>query len=455
MGSSDISEHLSLPRLFRACISPILMMIAISVYSVVDGFFVSNFAGNIAFAAVNIVWPFVMLCGTIGFMMGTGGTALVAKRMGEKKTEDANCLFFNCVVVTASIGILTTLATVFFMPGIARMLGANEEMLPYCVDYGRIMICGITFFNLQNMFQPFFPASGKPHLGFFITIGAGVANIVLDGIFVGACGLGCAGAAWATIIGQAIGGVLPLVYYACKNKSALRLVPSKMDWKSLGKMGSNGFSEFVSQVSVSAVSMVMNVLLMKYYQENGVSAYGIIAYVWLVFASGFIGLCMGIAPRISYAYGEKNTTELCSLLKNALILLGICGIVQFILAEALAVPISYAYASYDESLRQLTVHASIIYSIIYLFLGFNMFASSFFTALNNGWLSAAISFVRLVLFECLSSYLCSLFLGGEGIWWGVVIGEALSIVLVFVLIFAFGRKYGYRKSPGEIGRTSD
>ncbi len=456
----DISERLNLPRLFLACVPMILMMISISVYSVVDGFFVSNFAGKTQFASVNLIYPFITVIGSLGFMMGTGGTALAAKRMGEGKIEEAKKLFFNCFVVTVALGVSFSLGSVFFLPQIAKGLGADEAMLPYCVDYGRILILGITFFNLQNMFQPFFAASGKPGLGFAITIGAGVANIIFDAIFVAGCRWGCVGAAWGTVIGQIVGGLLPVIYYFAKNKSALRMTPGKMQWGAIARMVTNGFSEFVSQIAVSALSMIMNVLLMKHYQENGVSAYGIICYVWLIFAATFIGLCMGISPRISYTYGEKNKAELQRLTQRALLLFLIAGLFGFIFAEALTVPLSYAYAGYDEGLRQLTCHASFIYSIIYLVLGINMFGSAFFTALNNGLVSAILSFTRFMLFEAVSVYLCSLFWQGDGIWWGVVIGETLGFVMNFLVILFYGKRYGYnllrwekeeKKTPDSLG----
>ena len=444
IGNQDISERLSLPRLFHACIPMILMMVSISVYSVVDGFFVSNFAGSTQFAAVNLIFPFVMVVGSLGFMMGTGGTALVAKRMGEGRMEEARRLFFTCFVATVTLGLAFSLSTVFFLPNIAKALGADDAMLPYCVNYGRILVLGVVFFNLQNMFQPFFAASGKPALGFLVTIGAGVANILLDALFVGGLGLGCVGAAYGTVIGQAVGGLIPVIYFFAKNNSSLRMTPSKIEWKALGRMVTNGFSEFVSQIVVSAVSMIMNVLLMKYYGENGVSAYGIICYVWMIFGAMFIGLNMGISPRISYAYGEGNKEHLRHLTRNAVILVLAAGLFECVLAEALTIPLSYIYASYDEELRQLTCHASFIYSILYLVLGLNMFGSAFFTALNNGLVSAILSFARFMIFEAVSIYVCSLLFQGEGIWWGVVIGEFLGFIMNAVTIYAFGRKYGYR-----------
>ncbi len=445
----QINEHLNVRQLFMASIPMILMMISVSIYSVVDGFFVSNFGGKTQFAAVNLIFPFIMVLGSIGFMMGTGGTALVAKKMGEGDYEEANHLFFNCFIVTVVLGIVSSASTVFLLPQIATMLGADKDMLPYCVDYGRIMVIGITFFNLQNMFQPFFAASGKPQLGFYVTIGAGVMNIIMDAIFCAGLGMGCIGAAWGSLMGQAVGGIIPVVYYCLRNKSTLILRPSRLRWKPVGKMMVNGFSEFISQIVVSIVSIIMNVLLMRHYGEDGVSAYGIICYVWMIFGAGFIGLNMSISPRISFAFGEKNKSELRALTRNALILFLVVGVFEFVLAEALTIPLSYVYAGYDEKLRQLTVHASFIYSTIYVVLGINMFGSAFFTALNNGLVSAILSFFRLMVFEALSIYVCSLIWKGEGIWWGVPVGELLGVIMTAIAIYVLGPRYGYRKSKAE------
>lgn len=432
--------------LVRTAIPAILMMVSISVYSLFDGFFVSNFAGKTGFAAVNLIWPFAMVLGSLGFMMGTGGAALVAKRFGEGKMEEGNKAFSNCFFFSVILGLVCSLSTVFFLPQIARALGSDEEMLPYCVDYGRILILGVTLFNIQNLFQSFFQTAEKQRLGFFVTLAAGVTNIVLDAILVAGCKLGVVGAAIGTIIGQGVGAIVPIFYFALPNSSPLRLKLHKFRFPSIGRMASNGVSEFVSGISSSAVSILLNVKLMRYYGQNGVGAYGIICYVWLIFTAVFIGLNVAIAPRVSYALGANNKTELRSLYGKSLNLLLIFGISQMTLSLALTTPIAYAFASYDQALFDLTRTANRIYSVVYLFLGFNMFGSAFFTALNNGAISMALSAARLGVIEVLCVLFFPELVGPEGIWWSVVLAEGLGTIMNLLVMHGFGRKYGYRLS---------
>lgn len=420
-------------------------MVSISVYSVVDGFFVSNYAGKTPFAAVNLIYPLIMVLGSLGFMMGTGGAALVSKRLGEQDEEKANRHFSNCVLFAILLGLVSSAIAYPLLPYIARALGSDEEMLPYCVSYGRILVLGITAFNLQNTFQSFFAAAERPVMGFLVTLGAGVVNIVMDAVLIVGLGMGVRGAAIGTVLGQAVGAIVPLVYFTLPNKSKLRLAAVRLEWRSVGKMASNGMSEFFNNISASAVSMVMNVLLMKYYGENGVSAYGIICYVWLIFAAVFIGYNVAVSPRISYHYGAKNHEELRSLYTKSLILLAIFGVAQLGLAMLLARPLAYAYAGYDQELLKLTIKASLIYAMVYLFLGINMFGSAFFTALNNGVVSVILSLVRLSVLEIASVIAMSSLMGGDGIFYGVVVGEFLGIFLNLITMHLFRNRYGYGK----------
>lgn len=441
----SLSAHMTFTRLLRVALPCIAMMISISVYSVVDGLFVSNFAGSTQFAALNLIYPWIMVIGSLGFMMGTGGAAYVAKRFGEGKQDEGNRAFSNCVFFTIAIGLISSLITIFLLPEIALWLGADEAMLPYCVAYGRISAIGITFFNLQNLFQSFFTASEKPRLGFIVTVGAGITNIILDAIFIVGFRLGVVGAALGTILGQAVGAVIPFIYFWRKNSSLLRLRFHAFQGRPILKMASNGASEFITNISASAVSMLMNAALMKYYGENGVSAYGIICYVWLIFAACFIGYNIATAPRISFALGAQNKEELQSLFKKSLIILTGFSLLQFSLSEALAIPLSYLFAGYDEELLSLTIQSFRIYSIIYLFLSFNMFGSSFFTALNNGVVSMALGFVRLGILEIVSVLVFPTILGGIGIWWAIPIAEGLGMIMNLTTMFAFGHHYGYLK----------
>ena len=441
---SGLGKHMSIKGLFLSSLPAIFMMMAISVYSVTDGFFVSNFAGKTPFAAVNLIYPFVMVLSSLGFMMGTGGAALVSKRLGEKRVEDANEAFNNCVIATIILGLLFSVISFFLLPQIARALGSDEEMLPYCITYGRILVLGTTFFNLQNLFQSFFQAAEKAKLGFLVTAIAGITNMALDAILIVGFKLGIVGAGIGTVCGQAVGAIVPLIYFIKNGNSPLKLKATNFHMSNVLKMALNGISEFATNISASVVSILLNAQLMAYYGQNGVGAYGIICYVWMMFAAVFIGFNVSVSPRISYSLGAKNTAELKSLYgKSLLILLGL-GILQFAFSMSMTIPISHAFAGYDSELLNITRHASFIYSLVYLFLGFNMFGSAFFTALNNGVVSLILSVVRLGIIECACVMLLPLALKEEGIWWSVPLAEMLGTIMNLIVMHAFGDRYGYR-----------
>ncbi|MBO6284968.1 MAG: polysaccharide biosynthesis C-terminal domain-containing protein [Bacilli bacterium] len=446
MKGFELGRHVSVKQLLLGAAPSVLMMISISVYGVFDGFFVSNFAGKTPFAALNLIYPVIMILGSLGFMMGSGGSALVAKCLGEGKQEEANKQFFNAVAGAIVLGIVSSLATYFVLPSLAIGLGADEAMLEDCVNYGRIMVLGVTAFNLQNLFQNFMVTAGKGRLGFRVTLLAGIVNIAFDAIFIVGCRMGVVGAAIGTVLGQVVGAVIPIIYFARSNSSTLRLAPCKPMWGTLGKMVGNGMSEFVNTISASGVSLVLNASLMQYFGEDGVGAYGIICYVWLVFAAVFIGYNVTIAPRVSYCLGAKDYRELRSLYVKSLWILLAFGLLQFALAEALAVPLSHAFGGYDESLLQLTIRASLIYGLTYLFLGVNMFGSAFFTALNNGVVSLLLSFFRLAVLEIGSVAILPRVFGGEAIWYAVPLAEALGLVMVVAVMQSFSKKYGYDKN---------
>ncbi|MDO4838079.1 MAG: MATE family efflux transporter [Clostridia bacterium] len=438
-----LSDHFTYRRLLRFTVPSIAMMIFTSIYSVVDGFFVSNFAGKTAFAAVNFIMPLLMFLGSPGFMMGTGGSALVAKFLGEKRHEDANRTFSMLVYVSIGMGLVLTILAMFLLRPVAYAMGARDEMLDNCVLYGRIVAAASIPFVLQMEFQSLFVTAEKPHLGLVVTVAAGVTNMVLDALFVGVFRWGLAGAAAATAISEGIGGLFPLIYFSRKNNSLLKLVPTRIDWRIILKVCGNGSSELMSSISMSLVGMLYNVQLMQYAGENGVSAYGVLMYVSMIFSGAFIGYAVGTAPVISYHYGAQNRDELKSLLRKSSLIIAVFAAAMFALSQGLAHPLAKLFVGYDAELMEMTEGAFRIYSFSFLFMGFSIFASSFFTALNNGLISALISFLRTLLFQSGVVLLLPLIWGLDGIWISIVVAEVLAVIMSGAFIAAKREKYGY------------
>ncbi len=438
----QLSDHFTYKKLFRFTLPSIAMMIFTSVYGVVDGFFVSNFAGKTPFAALNFIIPFIMVLGAAGFMFGAGGSALISKTMGEGQKDRANRLFSLFVVVPAALSVVLALLGILFLPQVAAILGAGD-LLADCVLYGRILLLALPAFTLQMEFQTFFVTAEKPQLGFLVTVAAGVANMVLDALFVAGFRWGLAGAAAATALSQLVGGVIPLVYFFCPNSSLLRLGKPTWDGRALLKGTTNGFSELLSNISMSLVGMLYNMQLMRYAGENGVAAYGAILYVDFIFVSVFIGYSVGTAPVIGYHYGAGGTGELKNLYKKSLVLMAAFGVGMFALAQGLATPLGLLFTGYDAALFEMTVHGFRLYAFSFLTVGFAIFGSSFFTALNNGLISALISFLRTVLFEVVCLFLFPRFFELDGIWYGIILSRALSLSVTFAFLAGFRRHYQY------------
>lgn len=439
----QLSDHFSYKKLIRFTLPSIIMMIFTSVYGVVDGFFVSNFAGKTAFAALNFIMPFVMLLGAFGFMFGTGGSAIVAKLMGEGDHGKANRVFSMLVFVSVVGGIVITLLGFVFMDEVAMLLGADGQMLKDSVLYGRIVILALPAFMLQLEFQSFFITAEKPQLGLWVTVGAGVTNMVLDLLFVGLFKWGLIGAAAATALSQVVGGVVPVIYFCSPNSSLLRLCRTGFDGRSLLQTCINGSSELMSNISMSLVGMLYNVQLLKYAGENGVAAYGVLMYVNFVFLSAFIGYSIGTAPVISYNYGAQNHPELKNLLKKSTVVVGVFSLTMVALALVLARPLSQIFVGYDRELLKLTVRGFVIFSFSFLFAGFAIFGSGFFTALNNGLVSAVISFLRTLVFQTAAVLIFPLIWQVDGIWFSVVAAEFMAAALSAVFIVALRKKYKY------------
>ena len=438
-----LSDHFTYSKLLRFTLPSIVMMVFTSIYGVVDGLFVSHFVGKTAFASVNLVMPFVMILGGMGFMIGTGGTALVSKILGEGDPDTANRTFSMMVLFTLALGIVLSAAGIVFMRPVSRFLGATDAMMDDCVLYGRI-VTGFTFaFMLQNVFQSFFIAAEKPKLGLKVTVAAGLANMVLDALFIAVFNWGVAGAAIATGLSQCVGGVLPLVYFLRPNSSLLRLSPTRLRLRPILAACGNGSSELMSNISSSVVSMLYNFQLMRLAGEDGVSAYGVLMYVQFIFISIYIGYSIGCAPVVSYHFGAQNHGELKNLLGKSVLLMGCTGVALTALAMALADPLSRLFVGYDAGLFALTSHAFRLFAWSFLLAGFNIYASGFFTALNNGGISAAISFLRTLVFQSASVLILPIFLDVDGIWWAITVAEVFAFLISVMFLLAKRGKYHY------------
>lgn len=439
----QLSDHFNYRKLLRFTLPSIIMLVFTSIYGVVDGFFVSNFVGKTPFTAVNFIMPFLMILGSCGFMFGTGGGALIAKTMGEGKIEKARQLFSLIVYVSAGSGILLTFLGLIFLRPLASALGAEGQLLTDSVKYGRIILLAIPAYILQYEFQCLFATAEKPTLGLYITIAAGLTNMILDALFVAVFHWGLEGAAAATAISQCVGGIVPLIYFARPNSSLLRLGKTEFDGRSLAKTCINGSSELMSNIAMSVVSMLYNVQLLKYAGEDGVAAYGVLMYISMIFQAIFIGYSVGTAPITGYHFGAGNHKELKSLLKKSLILIGVFSIIMFSAAYVFARPLSVLFAGYDEELLNLTVRAFSIFSFSFLFSGFAIFGSSFFTALSNGLVSAAISFMRTLVFQIAAVLIFPLFWKVDGIWMSIVAAEVMAVIVTIIFLKVNQKKYKY------------
>lgn len=439
----QLSEHFTAAKLLRFVLPSIAMMIFTSIYGVVDGLFVSNFVGKTPFAAINLIMPFLMGLGALGFMIGTGGSALIARTLGEGDRERANRYFSMLIAATVLSGLALTVLGLAFLRPIAAAMGATDALMEDCVLYGRILLTFQTAFMLQNVFQSFFALAEKPKMGLGMTVAAGMTNIVLDALFVAVFRWGLAGAAIATVISQVVGGVVPLLYFSRHNNSLLRLVKPRFDGRALGKVCLNGSSELLTNLSTSLVSVLYNFQLMKLAGEDGVAAYGVLMYVNFIFLAIFFGYAIGSAPLISYHYGAGNRAELQNLLRKSLLLMAGCGVVLTLLAEAVAAPLSRIFVGYDAALYAMTSHGFRLYALSFLAAGLNVFGSAFFTALNDGPVSAAISFLRTLVFQVAVVLVLPAIFGIDGIWLAVTVAELLALAVTVCFLVGKRKKYHY------------
>lgn len=438
-----LSDHFTYRSLLRFTMPSIVMLVFTSIYGVVDGFFVSNFVGKTAFAAVNFIMPFLLILGCVGFMMGTGGGALIAKTMGEGNLKKANQIFSMVVWFSCLCGlILAVLGHVFLEPA-ARALGAEGQMLTDSIAYGRVILTAIPAYVLQYEFQCLFVTAEKPKLGLYVTVAAGLTNVVLDAVFVAGFSWGVLGAAAATALSQCVGGILPLIYFVRPNTSKLRLTKAKFHGRTMLKVCANGSSELMSNISMSLVAMLYNVQLLHYAGQNGIAAYGVLMYVNMIFQAAFLGYAVGSAPIVSYHYGGRNGKELRNLLKRSLWIIAVFAVAMFLSAELLAKPLARMFVGYDSELMAITLRGFVIYSFSFLFSGFAIFGSSFFTALNDGLTSALISFLRTLVLQVIAVLLLPLVWGIDGIWLSIVVAEMMAVAVTVAFLIEKQRKYGY------------
>ena len=439
----QLSDHFTYKKLFLFTMPPIMMMIFTSIYSVVDGYFVSNYIGKTPFAALNLIYPFIMIMSSVGFMFGAGGSALIAKSLGQKQPQKANMQFSLIVYTSIVLAVILSIVGIILIRPIASLLGAQGEMVDLCVLYGTIILIALPFFVLQFEFQSLFITAEKPKLGLWTTVASGVTNMMLDWLFIAIFEWGLAGAAIATALAQFIGGVIPLIYFGRKNTSLLKLSSTLFDSRTIIKTFTNGSSELMSNLSMSLVCMLYNIQLLKYAGENGVSAYGVLMYVSMIFIAIFIGYSVGTAPVISFHFGAKNHKELKSMLKKSTLIIIVGSILMVILGEVLAKPLSLLFVGYDKDLLELTQHSFVIYSFSFLFAGFAIFGSSFFTALNDGLTSAVISFLRTLVFQVAAIMVLPLIFDTDGIWYSLIVAEVLAVAVTVLFLFLKRKKYKY------------
>ena len=439
----QLSDHFTYRKLLRFTIPSVVMMIFTSLYGVVDGIFVSNYAGKTAFAAINLIWPVVMILGSLGFMFGTGGSALVAKILGEQDKQYANRVFSAIVYTSALLGLVFSILGVIFIRPIVSALGAQGQLAEDTVLYGSVLFIAVVTFILQNEFQSLLVVAEKPKMGLWVTVAAGITNIVLDYILIGVFGWGLFGAALATAFSQVVGCLIPLCYFICNRKGVLRL--GRFGWypKELLKSCLNGSSEMLSNISLSFINILYNFQFLALAGEDGLSAYGVMMYVNFVFVSAYLGYSMGVAPVISYHFGAKNTGELKNLFRKSMVVMTVCSVAMFLSAELLNVPLSYLFVGFDETLFQMTCHGFMIYSVSFMLSGYNIFASAFFTALNNGGVSAILSFFRSLVFPVICVWVLPMLLGLDGLWGAVIGAEFLAILLSIGFLVKNKKRYQY------------
>lgn len=444
----SLSSHFTFRNIFRQVLTPILMMVFISLYGIVDGVFIANFDSQEAFAGVNLIFPLIMIVGGLGFMFGSGGSALASKLLGEKNRDEANKVFTMIVIVTFCVGLIASIGGFFLVEPFAIAMSkittdCTQEMIDKAIIYGRVLMCGQSLYMIQNLFQNFFVVDEKQNLCFFFTLGAGITNMVFDALFIAVFKWGVVGAAIATIMGFCVASIGPIIYFLTHKNGVITFVKTKINWKHIGKSCTNGVSDFIFNISSSTVAVLYNIQLLKYFGENGVSAYGAVMYISFIFVAVFIGYSIGIGPVIGYNYGAKNHDELHNVISKSSMLIGIASFIMLLAGGVFAEPLAKLFLDGDPEVMKLCAKAMRIYSVSFIMSGFSIFITSMFTSLNNGLISGLISILRTLVYQIIAVFLLPPIFGGNGILWAVVVAEALALVTAIICVFISKKKYQY------------
>ena len=439
----QLSDHFDYKTLLKFTVPSVLMMVISSVYSIVDGLFVSNFAGSDGFAAVNLMMPIAMMISCIGFMAGAGGSALISKTLGEQKNDEARNQFSLIIYIILALSVVIGIAVFLFIPQIAAMMGAEGVIYTNCVIYGRILIAALPAFMLQILFQNFLVVAERPKMGMIIAISSGVTNIVLDALFVAGFRWGVGGAAAATVLGQVIGGLVPLAYFMMKKNHLLWFTKTKFHVETIKRTCSNGFSAFINNASMSLVGIVFNLRLMALMGSDGVVAYGVVMYVTYIISGVFMGYSTGISPVFSYNLGAGNKDEIKELFKKSLVSISVAAVILVALVMIFARNLAAIFVSYDDNLMTLTTEAIRLYNISFLIAGFNIFAAAFFAALNNGAVSGVLSLSRTLVFQLGCLFILPALMGSKGIWLSVTAAEIFAVLAALYFVAKNKGKYQY------------
>lgn len=440
--SYTIAKKFNLLSLLKFTVPAIIMMLFMSLYTIVDGIFISRFIGTTALSGLNIVYPFISFIHAVAIMFAAGGSAIIAIKMGEGKNDEARSAFSLIVYTGIFLGICISILGNVFIHEIIRFLGASPVLERYSYDYLKIIISFTPFFILQILFQTFFITAGKPELGLRMTIVSGITNAVLDYIFMKTFGMGMAGAALATVSGYFIIAMFGIVYFL-KKRNNLYFVKVKMKWEIIKDSCINGSSEMVTDISSGVVTFLFNIVMMKYMGEKGVAAITIILYSQFVFIAVYLGFSMGTAPIISYNYGNQNKAQLKRIFKICSKLIMSSSIGVFILSLIFARYIVGFFAPEGTEVYAIAKKGFSLFAIGYLFAGYNIFSSSLFTALSNGKISAIISFMRTLVFIVLGIFFLPMVFKVNGIWLAVPFAEILSILVSMYFIKRERNNYGY------------